>query len=306
MSCTRDDLAGFQPRHTAFVGIDSDGCVFDTMELKQKQCFHPLIISHWRLEPVAPYVREAAEFVNLYSRWRGQNRLLSLLQTFDFLRERPEVRQAAVTVPRLESLRRLADSGVTLGNPALEQALAQEHDDELASVLDWSRQVNRAVEEKAGGVRVFEGVRESLETIGGDADAICISQTPAEALVREWQEHGLRPYVSMIAGQELGTKQEHIDLAADGKYAPDRILVIGDAPGDLATARHAGALFYPVNPGREEASWKRFKEEAWSRFLAGRYRGEYQDALIDEFDALLPETPPWLECGTRNAECGTI
>ena len=48
------------------------------------------------------------------------------------------------------------------------------------------------------------------------------------------------------AGQELGTKTEHLKLAAKNKYPPERILMIGDAPGDLNAARANGALFYPI------------------------------------------------------------
>ena len=29
------------------------------------------------------------------------------------------------------------------------------------------------------------------------------------------------------------------------------------------------------------------------RFLAGEYAGDYEAALIAEFDRLLPELPPW-------------
>jgi len=42
---TKEDLINFKPKFSTFVGIDSDGCVFDTMEIKQKQCFHGLIVS---------------------------------------------------------------------------------------------------------------------------------------------------------------------------------------------------------------------------------------------------------------------
>ncbi|HIP87492.1 MAG TPA: HAD family hydrolase, partial [Anaerolineales bacterium] len=80
---------------------------------------------------------------------------------------------------------------------------------------------------------------------------------------------------------------------AGGKYPPDHVLMIGDAPGDLRAARANGALFYPINPGHEEESWQRFYEEAMHRFLAGRYAGEYEATLIAEFERLLPEVPPW-------------
>ena len=114
---TRNDLVQFAPQHDFFVGIDSDGCVFDTMEIKQKKCFHARIISHWHLESIEPYLREAAEFVNLYSKWRGRNRFPCLLMSIDLLHDRPEVVKSAVALPEFKSLRRFIDSGVPLGNP---------------------------------------------------------------------------------------------------------------------------------------------------------------------------------------------
>jgi hypothetical protein len=69
--------------------------------------------------------------------------------------------------------------------------------------------------------------------------------------------------------------------------------MVGDAPGDLNAARANNALFYPINPGHEEASWQRFHDEAIDRFLSGSYAGDYETSLIEEFQNLLPETPPW-------------
>ena len=61
------ELKNFKPEHEFMVGIDSDGCAFDTMEIKHKECFIPNIIKYWNLQPVSKYARSAAEFVNLYS-----------------------------------------------------------------------------------------------------------------------------------------------------------------------------------------------------------------------------------------------
>ena len=71
------------------------------------------------------------------------------------------------------------------------------------------------------------------------------------------------------------------------------MLMIGDAPGDLKAARANGALFFPINPGDEERSWKLFHDEALDKFIQGAYAGEYEAALIKEFDNYLPDTPPW-------------
>jgi phosphoglycolate phosphatase-like HAD superfamily hydrolase len=139
----------------------------------------------------------------------------------------------------------------------------------------------------------FPFMRESLEKIAKAADIIVCSQTPTEALVREWEEHDIAKYVKVIAGQEMGSKGEHLGYAMDSRWAPDHVLMIGDAPGDLKAARTNKCLFYPINPGNEDASWQRFYEEAYDKFIGGAYAGDYEAKLIAEFDTYLPEKPPW-------------
>ncbi len=68
------------PKNDFLVGIDSDGCAFDTMEVKHKECFIPAIVNHYNLAGVSKYAREAAEFVNLYSNSRGINRFPALIE----------------------------------------------------------------------------------------------------------------------------------------------------------------------------------------------------------------------------------
>ncbi len=69
--------------------------------------------------------------------------------------------------------------------------------------------------------------------------------------------------------------------------------MIGDAPGDYRAAQANRALFFPINPGAEEDSWRELFEEGIGRFLGGSFAGEYQKRLLTEFDRCLPETPPW-------------
>jgi len=76
--------------------------------------------------------------------------------------------------------------------------------------------------------------------------------------------------------------------------------MIGDALGDLKAAKDNNALFYPINPGNEDKSWKRFHDEAFDKFVAGQYAGDYEAKLIAEFDGYLPECPPWKK---MNFEC---
>ena len=292
MSDPSEALRGFRPSREFFVGVDSDGCVFDSMELKHKECFVPNFIRYFDLQAVSRYAREVWEFVNLYSRTRGVNRFPALSRTLNLLREREEVQVRGVSIEGTEALDEWLGRETRLGNAALGAEVARGNKG-LARVKEWSDAVNRTVEDLVKGVPPFPLFRESLERTRQRADVMVISQTPVDALEREWQEHGLRGQVQFVAGQEMGTKTEHLRWAAGGKYAPEKILMIGDAPGDLKAARANGALFYPIIPGDEEASWQRFHEEGLERFFGGDYPGDYERRLVREFEAALPEHPPW-------------
>jgi phosphoglycolate phosphatase-like HAD superfamily hydrolase len=286
-------LKDLQPTKAFFVGIDSDGCVFDSMEPKQKEFFCPNVLRYFGLLPVSKVARETWEFVNLYSRTRGINRFLALLEFARLLAERPEVAARGVEVPDLSPLKEWTERETRLGNPALKAYTAAVDDPTIRRVLEWSEKVNEEIGHWVKGLKPFSGVREALEIIRGRADAMVVSQTPVEALEREWQENGIDSYVRIIAGQEYGTKSEHLALAAKGKYPDDHILMVGDAPGDMKAARSNGVLFYPINPGYEEESWERFHKQALQRFFDGTYAGAYEEALVEEFNKNLPATPPW-------------
>ncbi|MBV8609249.1 MAG: HAD family hydrolase [Singulisphaera sp.] len=286
-------LRNFRASHEFFIGIDSDGCAFDTMELKQKECFIPNIIKYFGLAAVSKYARAAAEFVNLYSKWRGINRFPALTMALDLLAERPEVARRKFLVLSLEGVRRWIGRETKLSNSTLKAEVAATGDPDLVLAYDWSEAVNRAVGEVLCDVPPFPFVRESLERMAGKADVMVVSATPGDALHREWGEHGLAGFVALIAGQELGSKKEHLALAAGGRYDQRKVLMVGDAPGDRAAAEANGVLFYPIEPGREEESWQRFYEEALPRFFGGTYAGDYMNAQVARFEAILPDTPPW-------------
>jgi phosphoglycolate phosphatase-like HAD superfamily hydrolase len=286
-------LADLKPTSAFFVGIDSDGCAFDTMEVKHKECFIPNIIKYWDLQPVSKYTREAAEFVNLYSKWRGINRWPALVKVFDLLNERPDVLARKVKIPAALRVREFIASGRALSDSGLKAYMSEHQDPELDQAWAWTRAVNETIADLVHGVPPFPYVRESLGKMENKVDMVVVSATPTEALIREWQEHDIARYARIIAGQELGTKEVHLSLAAQGKYAQDHILMMGDAPGDMKAARSINALFFPINPGHEEQSWELFYNEGLDKFLNGEYAGEYEKKLIVEFEKVLPDLPPW-------------
>lgn len=286
-------LEEFKPEKEFFIGIDSDGCVFDTMEVKHKEFFCPNTVKYFGLFAIAKYVRETWDFVNLYSVTRGINRFPALVRVMELLAERPEVKETGITLPDMEPLRQWIRSENRLGNPAFREYFAGNPQPALKPVLEWTLAINEDIARWLRDTPPFPYARKSIEKLSRVADAVVVSQTPLEALVREWQEHSIDGYVKAIAGQEQGTKSEHITIAASGRYPSARILMIGDALGDLRAAADNGALFFPVLPGQENKSWKLFHDEALERFLSGTYGGEYQQRLIDEFRRSLPEKPTW-------------
>jgi phosphoglycolate phosphatase-like HAD superfamily hydrolase len=292
MSDPAQVLREFKPTKEFFIGIDSDGCVFDSMEIKHKECFTPMFVKYFDLQAVSKYAREVWEFVNLYSKTRGANRFLALVRSLNLLRERPQVKARQVKVADTRALEEWIARETKLGNATL-AAEVQGGNKGLAQIKLWSDAVNHWIEDIVKGVPPFPLFPESLQTMEQRADTMVISQTPGDALEREWLEHGIRDGVKIIAGQEMGTKTEHLKLAAREKYKPEKILMIGDAPGDFKAAKSNGALFYPIIPGDEETSWKQFHNEALKRFFAGKYAGSYEQDLIRKFDNCLPENPPW-------------
>jgi phosphoglycolate phosphatase-like HAD superfamily hydrolase len=289
----QEQLLALKPEKEFFIGIDSDGCAFDTMEIKQKECFCPNFIKYFGMQPVSKYARETWEFVNLYSTNRGCNRFLAVNETLRLLAERPEMKARNFTVPSAASLIEWTKKESKLGNPTLKKYAAEINDPFITKTLEWSLKVNEDIANMVFGITPFPFVRECLDKIYPLADTMVVSQTPFEALKREWEENKIDHYLRMIAGQEHGTKGEHLKYAAKGKYPDTKILMIGDANGDLKAAKSNGALFFPINPGKEEESWEKLFKEGLDRFFSGTYKGEYEEKLISEFESYLPEHPHW-------------
>lgn len=274
------------------VCIDSDGCAFDTMEIKHKECFCPAYIEYFGLQAVSKYARDAWDFANLYSRYRGIHRLLSLLKALEVLAERREVQERHFTPPALTELRSYVQQGLPLSNAGL-QAYLDQHPDaqDIRTALEWSVEVNRRVGRMVHGVPPFPHMRESLEKLSLHADIVIVSATQQLALEREWGEHNLLPLVSAVKGQESGSKKEII-AALRGDYGPNHVLMIGDAPGDLEAARANDALFYPICPDQEAESWAAFAQ-CMDGFLNGSYAGAMEAEQIAHFETLLPDEPAW-------------
>lgn len=297
---TELELKALQPRHDNLIGIDSDGCVFDSMTEKQVKCFHSAIIEMWGLQDVERPVRDCLEFVNLFSQSRGQDRFICFDLAVDLMLEHPDIKGKGAHIPDTTHLKAWLAAGAPYGNAGLEAAIKGEravelkNSAELKKLLEWSLEVDVRVK----GLDIippFPNCKTFLEMVGEKSDAMVVSSTPLAALSHEWDANGIRPYIRFICSKDIGTKVLHLQLATeDGKYDLGRTLMIGDAPKDMESAQEVGVRFYPVNPGKEDASWKRLHEEVYAKFVAGEYTAELEQQLIEEFMGLLPANPPWV------------
>lgn len=279
----------YVPKHKYLVCIDSDGCVFDTMEIKHKECFCPATVENWGLQAISKYAREAWEYVNLYSKTRGINRFNALINVLDLLAERKEVKARNFLMPDYESLRKWVETASVLNN----NELAKLTDDPvMARTLEWSYDINRRVAKMVHDIPPFPFVRESLELLSKIADIVIVSATPREALLKEWHEHNMDQYVALLGAQEDGSKKEIINHIKH-HYNPNNSIMIGDAPGDHNAALTNEILFYPICPNDEENSWQEFYTTIIDLFKGNAYAGHEMKERLDHFDKCLPSTPPW-------------
>lgn len=285
----------FKKTKDYLVCVDSDGCLLDNMELKHKECFCPATVNVWELQGASRFVRECAEYVNLYSKSRGKNRFPAIVLTLELAYARPELKERDYVLPDLTPLKEWIKTTPILGAAALEEY--SKSNKNLDPILDqaarWSREVDSNIAHIVRNIKPFPYVKETLSKLGEFANIVVVSATPNEALTRELKACGIDSLVDIIAGQEAGTKGECIKRAKAAGFEDDHVLKIGDALGDLDAANMNNVLFHPIVPGSETDSWKRILEEASDIFRELKYRGPYMEERIKEFNEVLKDTPPW-------------
>ena len=254
------------------IGIDSDGTAFDSMNIKHLDAFIPAALEIWPMrEEVAARFTEIEKTVNLFSSLRGINRFPGLLEAFERLeKEFPEEKGLPVT----GDLRAYLE-GVTRYSPATLNAWMEDHSSaELDRVLAWSDRADELFTKACEGLMPYPGVREAMEKAWPSAAIAVVSSAAKAGLEKDWAAGGLTPFVDYMMSQEDGSKTAQLQKAMSQCGGNVKALMLGDTDSDGVSAHEAGALFYPIMPGDEAASWKRFSEEILPLFLAGKYGPE--------------------------------
>lgn len=269
----------YRKNHPFLVCIDSDGCAMDTMDIKHFQCFGPCMVREWGLEKWEDVLLEKWNEVNLYTMTRGINRFLALAKTLE---------EADEKYCRIEGMKELAEwtrTAKALSNQTVKEAWEQTGNPVFQKALAWSEAVNQSITRlPKASKKPFPGVKEGVFLAHDQADVAIVSSANADAVLEEWDMHGLMEAVDICLTQNEGSKAFCIARMLDMGYEKDHVLMVGDAPGDKAAAESNGGLYYPILVKHEEESWRRFASEALPKFLDGTYEGEYQQNRIREFE----------------------
>lgn len=270
-------VQAFVRRRDFLICVDSDGCAMDTMNSKHFRCFGPCMVTEWALQAWQEPVLKLWNDINLYTVTRGINRFAGLalaLQT---------IHAQYARIDGLDELCAWTKTSPELSNAALAAAVETASGPCLAKALAWSNAVNTAIQAlPEADKRPFAGAAAGLAAAHERADVAVVSSANRRAVEEEWQRCGLLPSVDVLCCQDTGSKAACIAALRQKGYAPGHILMVGDAPGDLAAAEKNGAFFYPILVRREEASWREFTARFLGCFFAGRY-AECQPLLKDAF-----------------------
>ncbi|PNV60945.1 haloacid dehalogenase [Clostridium sp. chh4-2] len=296
-------LETFKRRHEFFIGVDSDGCVFDTMETKHKKVFIPLAVEIWGMKEIEKQFTETAEFVNLYSCLRGMNRFPALLKTFRLMENRKDMKPFLHRLPPFHQLEDFCTFAKSYSNQELCGYMTAHKGTFLEELLFWSEEGDRRMKTETEGNQPFPFAKPALERMAQFCDTMIVSAAASSALEHEWGQCGLLDYMSLCAGQEWGSKKKQLSVVGKNGYQEGRALMIGDSPGDLEAAKENKMLFYPIIPRWEEKSWSYFGESVLDAFLEGRYEGEWEKKMISRF---MEEQPRFAAWETLNGEVSII
>lgn len=258
--------------------IDSDGCAIDTMDIKHIRCFGPCMVEEWGLSEWEAPILDRWNVINLYSMTRGINRFKGLAKALK------EIDATYTRIEDIEILDKWVEESPELSNSALKRAIESNNSVIFKKALSWSEKVNEKINELSfDEKKPFEGVKEALEYAHKYGDIAIVSSANKQAVLEEWEEHGLLPHVDIVLAQDAGSKAFCIQELVKKGYDKDKVLMTGDAPGDYEAARKNAVLYYPILVRHEKASWEEFKKEAVERLVEGSYSGDYQQKKANKF-----------------------
>ena len=267
------NLTDYRKQKDFLVCVDSDGCAMDTMDVKHIRCFGPCMVAEWGLEEWKEEILARWNEINLYTMTRGINRFRGLAKALR------EIDEKYTKIDDLDTLTQWAADSPELSNDAVKRAIAEKPDSViLPKALSWSLAVNASINALPESEKLpFQGVKEALSYAQQHADVAIVSSANLGAVLDEWKLYGLLEHTDIVLAQDAGSKAFCIGELLKKGYAPDHVLMCGDAPGDQDAAKKNGVFYYPILVRHEKESWAEFAETALARLVDSTYGGAYQE-----------------------------
>ena len=260
----------FERKHDYLVCVDSDGCVMDTMNCKHFNCFGPCMVDEWELGDWRDAILERWNVINLFSMTRGINRFKGLAMALG------EIHAQYKPITGIEALQHWADTAPALSNDAVARAAADAADPDAKLIfekaLSWSKAVNAAIVKLDESLKIpYEGAKEGLAAAHKFADVAMVSSANRDAVEEEWGKFGLLEHTDIVLAQDIGSKAACIKEMLKFGYDVNKVVMIGDAPGDCDAAEKNGVHYYPILVNNEKASWDEAIAVAYGKLQSGEY-----------------------------------
>ena len=271
----------FERKHDFLVCVDSDGCVMDTMNCKHFHCFGPCMVTEWGLEEWKDEILDRWNVINLFSMTRGINRFKGLAMALG------EINEKYTLIAGIEALQHWADTAPALSNDGVIKAAESATGDAkliLQKALSWSKAVNAAITQLDEALKVpYDGAKEGLAAAHTFADVAMVSSANRDAVEEEWGKFGLLEHTDIVLAQDIGSKAACIKEMLKFGYDADKVVMIGDAPGDCDAAEKNGVHYYPILVNHEKESWDEAVAVAFDKLQSGEfapYAAEKKQAFL--------------------------
>ena len=260
----------FERKHDYLVCVDSDGCVMDTMNCKHFNCFGPCMVTEWGLEEWKDEILDRWNVVNLFSMTRGINRFKALAVCLE------EIDRKYKPITGVAALVHWAETAPALSNDGVAKAAAEAEDEDarlvLTKALNWSKAVNAAIVELDESLKVpYAGAKEGLAAAHEFADVAMVSSANRDAVEEEWGKFGLLEHTDIVLAQDVGSKAACIKEMLKFGYDLNKVVMVGDAPGDCDAAEKNGVHYYPILVNHEKESWDEAIAVAFGKLQSGEY-----------------------------------
>ena len=260
----------FVRKHDYLVCVDSDGCVMDTMNCKHFNCFGPCMVDEWELHQWKDEILERWNVINLFSMTRGINRFKGLALALS------EINAKYKPIVGIEALVHWAETAPALSNDGAAKAAAEASDPDaklvLQKALSWSKAVNASIVKLPEELKVpYNGAKEGLAAAHEFADVAMVSSANRDAVEEEWGKFGLLEHTDIVLAQDVGSKAACIKEMLKFGYDLDKVVMIGDAPGDCDAAEKNGVHYYPILVNHEKESWDEAIAVAYDKLRSGEY-----------------------------------